>query len=729
MAAAKRVLRYLCSTSGLGLVLGGRRPVVLTSHADASWADDQATQRSSQGYTFSLGSGSVSWRSTRSSSVLGSSCEAEIYTGAMAAQELRWLTYLLADLGEPPSSPPVMYVDNKAMMALCREHRLEHRTKHIALRYFLARELQQRGQLRLAYVASEANTADIFTKALPPGDHQRFCTMLGFPTCFESVRLAHPLYLEVNSYPSCPHSPVPGSSSMGIPVPQRSDEMAMMPAAIAPTPPAPAPSSPHDGPAAMGALGLLRLFSIWPPPPKAAPACPSQERHDASSHPMHAGSPGSECAAAEAREAMEAATSLGSGEEMGQGNSGAVACTAMATDDSATAEPAALGEQSLGQQPVQSPSHGSATCCADPAACAPLERPFSPTCVLDPPDWATVAGLDSLQLPALQRLASHGVIWKHPATASLRRFTLHYGGEVDADGNCLFAALNRLVPHPDGAAGLRRRAVRRFMKEYEAGVVERARVDAAVRHLYAPDVGVGWGVHVVQEVKLLAPRAQRAELMAAVGQLVDCGMSRDHAVEMVARDRCLPVDCARRWAHYMALGAPLLPAGAADSSGECAGVAEWETEREAAGGHDVVSLQYAQDGLLSASASWDFSLSAQSAERDAGAGETAAGGGGGMAAFGDDMAIEMLATELAREIIVVQAHGHDAMVDEQSALFFLPHAPRGAPLSVAHPPLFLLMKGTAWCGAGGDHYEAMVAVDQGEVPVGDAQGACGTVVL
>ncbi|CAI7889149.1 unnamed protein product [Closterium sp. NIES-54] len=79
---------------------------------------------------------------------------------------------------EQPRSPPVLYVDNKAMLALCREHRLEHRTKHIALRYFLARELQQRGQLRLAYVASEANTADIFTKALPPGDHQRFCTML-----------------------------------------------------------------------------------------------------------------------------------------------------------------------------------------------------------------------------------------------------------------------------------------------------------------------------------------------------------------------------------------------------------------------------------------------------------------------------------------------------------------------------------------------------------------------
>ncbi|CAI7885019.1 unnamed protein product [Closterium sp. NIES-53] len=100
--AAKRVLRYLCSTSRMGLVLGGRGPI------------------------------------SRSSSVLSSSCEAEIYAEAMAAQELRWLTYLLTDLGEWPCSSPVLYIDNKAMIALCQEHRLEHRTKHIALRYFLA---------------------------------------------------------------------------------------------------------------------------------------------------------------------------------------------------------------------------------------------------------------------------------------------------------------------------------------------------------------------------------------------------------------------------------------------------------------------------------------------------------------------------------------------------------------------------------------------------------------
>ncbi|CAI7862857.1 unnamed protein product [Closterium sp. NIES-53] len=133
MDAAKRVLRYQSSTSGMGLVLGGRARVVFTGHAAV---------------------------------VTGSSCEAEIYAGAMAVQELRWLTHLLTNLGEAPCSLPFLDVDNKAMLALCQEHRLEHRTKHIALRYFLSQDLQQRGQLCLAYVAIRANTADIFTKEL-----------------------------------------------------------------------------------------------------------------------------------------------------------------------------------------------------------------------------------------------------------------------------------------------------------------------------------------------------------------------------------------------------------------------------------------------------------------------------------------------------------------------------------------------------------------------------------
>jgi len=81
----------------------------------------------------------------------------------------------------------------------------------------------------------------------------------------------------------------------------------------------------------------------------------------------------------------------------------------------------------------------------------------------------------------------------------------------------------------------------------------------------------------------------------------------------------------------------------------------------------------------------------------------------------------------------VQAHGLDAMVDEDNCVFFLPHRPR---CQITGPPFFLFMKGTGsissilidvayktflsqvilhpvvlpgWCGAGADHYEPLIA--------------------
>ncbi|CAI7823618.1 unnamed protein product [Closterium sp. NIES-54] len=152
--AAVRVAKYLATTSRMGLVFGGTQPTDFTCHYDSSYTDDAETQRSTQSYCFSLGAHAVLWRSTLSSSVASSSAEAEIYAGAMATQELRWLTFLLTDLGERPRSAPSLYSDNKAMILLCRGSRLESRVKHIDVRYFLLRDLRQRGQSHLDFVAS-----------------------------------------------------------------------------------------------------------------------------------------------------------------------------------------------------------------------------------------------------------------------------------------------------------------------------------------------------------------------------------------------------------------------------------------------------------------------------------------------------------------------------------------------------------------------------------------------
>ncbi|CAI7829393.1 unnamed protein product [Closterium sp. NIES-54] len=85
--------------------------------------------------------GAGSWReigrcaywslSTCSSSVPTSSAEAEIYAGAMVAQELRWMTFLHTDLSEWPSSAPTLFTDNKATILLCQDPRLESEVKYI----------------------------------------------------------------------------------------------------------------------------------------------------------------------------------------------------------------------------------------------------------------------------------------------------------------------------------------------------------------------------------------------------------------------------------------------------------------------------------------------------------------------------------------------------------------------------------------------------------------------
>ena len=61
--------------------------------------------------------------------------------------------------------------------------------------------------------------------------------------------------------------------------------------------------------------------------------------------------------------------------------------------------------------------------------------------------------------------------------------------------------------------------------------------------------------------------------------------------------------------------------------------------------------------------------------------------------------------------VKVQAHGGDSSLEEDPALFFLPHRPLGQdgkPGTPLFPPLFLLMKGSDWRGAGADHYEPLL---------------------
>ncbi|CAI7833928.1 unnamed protein product, partial [Closterium sp. NIES-53] len=70
----------------------------------------------------------------------------------MAAQEARWLTFLLQELGFPQSAP-TLWCDNQSTIHISQDPVYHTRTKHIELRHFFIRDLVQQEQLKVEYVA------------------------------------------------------------------------------------------------------------------------------------------------------------------------------------------------------------------------------------------------------------------------------------------------------------------------------------------------------------------------------------------------------------------------------------------------------------------------------------------------------------------------------------------------------------------------------------------------
>ncbi|CAI7859755.1 unnamed protein product [Closterium sp. NIES-53] len=96
----------------------------------------------------------------------------------LAAQESRWLCFLLVELGAPQPCP-TLWCDNASTIHLTQDPVYHARSKHIELRYFFIRELVQRGLLAVRKIAAEANLADIFTKALLRPAHPALLRLIG----------------------------------------------------------------------------------------------------------------------------------------------------------------------------------------------------------------------------------------------------------------------------------------------------------------------------------------------------------------------------------------------------------------------------------------------------------------------------------------------------------------------------------------------------------------------
>jgi hypothetical protein len=184
MLAAERVFRYLAGTKEVGLIFGsrngdtvgdsrGRRAQVqvdVCAFADADWANDKGDRKSVSGWVAKLNGDPVSWSSKKQRVVALSTCEAELYAEAAAIQEVLWLRGLMEELGLHTQTGSIVYGDNQSTLAVSENGVKGARTKHVDVKYHFVTETVEQGSVKLRWVPTTQQQADLFTKALaaPP---------------------------------------------------------------------------------------------------------------------------------------------------------------------------------------------------------------------------------------------------------------------------------------------------------------------------------------------------------------------------------------------------------------------------------------------------------------------------------------------------------------------------------------------------------------------------------
>jgi len=163
--AAQCVIRYLYATKTRSLVLGGP-DINLTGWVDSDWGACTDTHRSISGYTFSLGSGLVSWSSKKQPTVATSSTKAEYIASCHGAKEAVWMRSLLKCLGYAQAGASRIHCDNVGSNILTRDPSFHARTKHIDIQHHYIRERVDAGDIHYAYIPTRDNIADCLTKSL-----------------------------------------------------------------------------------------------------------------------------------------------------------------------------------------------------------------------------------------------------------------------------------------------------------------------------------------------------------------------------------------------------------------------------------------------------------------------------------------------------------------------------------------------------------------------------------
>ena len=171
MKMVKRIFRYLNGTRTHGLEYSNSKQsskIVLSGYCDADWGGDLTDRKSTTGYCTFMNGNLISWQTKKQTTVALSTAEAEYMAISDLAKEIMWMRMILTELQLSIETPTIIYVDNQPAIRISENDSDHDRTKHIDIRHYYIRDLVNDGSVKLQWISTDNQLADIFTKALGP---------------------------------------------------------------------------------------------------------------------------------------------------------------------------------------------------------------------------------------------------------------------------------------------------------------------------------------------------------------------------------------------------------------------------------------------------------------------------------------------------------------------------------------------------------------------------------
>ncbi|GJS24195.1 putative RNA-directed DNA polymerase [Tanacetum coccineum] len=129
-------------------------------------AGDKGNRRSTSGYFSLVGGNLVTWKSKKQKVISLSSAEAEFRGSAKGLADALWIRKLVSEIGFPLKESIRIMSDTEAAIQISENPVQHDRTKHVEVDRHFIKEKLKAGIIKLSFVKSEDQLADILIKAV-----------------------------------------------------------------------------------------------------------------------------------------------------------------------------------------------------------------------------------------------------------------------------------------------------------------------------------------------------------------------------------------------------------------------------------------------------------------------------------------------------------------------------------------------------------------------------------